>query len=178
MKYQKIINQLDDTINKPSKFIRRNWVEINDESWGTYDESNQIKFKYSMIRSSLCHYSDAYLNVKGTITVIVQSTAVNNRNKGATFKNWAQFINCLSRLNNAQVDDADDIDAYDVLTPMYDLLEYSNIYLKTSGSLQWSYRDIPSLNNNNVIIDFLADGNNSNSFKFKKKITGKTNNNC
>ena len=61
---------------------------------------------------------------------------------------------------------------------MYDLLEYSNIYLKTSGSLQWSYRDIPSLNNNNVIIDFLADGNNSNSFKFKKKITGKTNNNC
>ena len=58
MEYQKIINSLDDTTNKPPKFRTRNWVEINDESQGTYNESNQIKLKTSMIRSNLCDYSD------------------------------------------------------------------------------------------------------------------------
>ena len=68
MEYQKIINLLDDTTNQPSKFRTRNWVEINDESKGRYDNSN-IKFKMSMIRSNLCDYSDSYILAKGTITV-------------------------------------------------------------------------------------------------------------
>ena len=61
--------------------------------------------------------------------------------------------------------------------PMYDLLEYSDIYLKTSGSLWQYYKDKTALNNKNVIIDFHVDNNGSNSFKFKQKITGKTINN-
>ena len=59
MEHQKIINLLGDTTNKTSKLRIRNWVEINDESRGTYHESNQIKFKTLMIRSNLCEYSDA-----------------------------------------------------------------------------------------------------------------------
>ena len=61
--------------------------------------------------------------------------------------------------------------------PMYNLIEYSDNYSKTSGSLWQFYRDEPALNNDNVIIDFLVDGNNSNPFKFKQKITREANNN-
>ena len=68
MEYQKILNLSDDTMNEPSKFRTRNWVEINDESRGTYNNNN-IKFKMSMIRSNLCDCSDAYIHVKATITV-------------------------------------------------------------------------------------------------------------
>ena len=68
----KIINLLDDTTNQPSKFRTRSWVETNDGSKGKYDISN-IRFKTSMIMSSLCYYSDAYILIKDTITV--QNTA-------------------------------------------------------------------------------------------------------
>ena len=68
MEYQKLIILLDDTTNQPSKYGTRNWIEINDESKGKYDKSN-ITFKTSMIRSNLCDYSDAYILIKGTITV-------------------------------------------------------------------------------------------------------------
>ena len=83
MEYQKIINLLDDTTNQPPEFRTRNWVEINYESWGTHNVSNQIKFKTSMIRSNLFDYSDACIHVKGTITVSNTRTAaaLKNRNK-------------------------------------------------------------------------------------------------
>ena len=68
MEYQKIWKLLNDESNQPSKFRTRNWVEINDESIGTYT-SNDIRFKTTMLRSSLCDYADAYILVKGTITI-------------------------------------------------------------------------------------------------------------
>ena len=64
MEYQKIANLLKDELSKPSKFRTRNWVEINDEARGTYYPNKQIKFKTSMLRSSLSDYSDAYILVK------------------------------------------------------------------------------------------------------------------
>ena len=67
MEYKKIINLLDNTPNQPTKFRTKNWVEINDESRRTYSTNSQITFKTSMLRSSLCDYSDAYILVKGTI---------------------------------------------------------------------------------------------------------------
>ena len=70
MEYQKTTNLLNDELNKPSKFTTRNWVEINDEARGTYSPNKQIKFKTSMLRSSLCDYGDAYILVKGNITAI------------------------------------------------------------------------------------------------------------
>ena len=65
MKYQTIINLLDNTPNQPSKFRTTNWVEINDNSRGTYSTNIQIKFKITMLKSRLCDYSDAYILVKG-----------------------------------------------------------------------------------------------------------------
>ena len=70
MEYQKIANLIDDnTINQPSKFKIRNWIEINDESRGVYNVNSQIKFKTTMLKSSLCDYSDAYILLKGKITI-------------------------------------------------------------------------------------------------------------
>ena len=68
MEYQKIANLLGTESNQLSKYRTRNWVEINDESRGTYI-SNDIRFKNTMLRSSLCVYADAYILVKGTITI-------------------------------------------------------------------------------------------------------------
>ena len=68
MEYQKIVNLLDNASNQPFKFRTRNWVEINDESRRTY-AGNDIKFKTTMLRSNLCDYADAYIVVKGTITI-------------------------------------------------------------------------------------------------------------
>ena len=69
MEYQKIAKLIDDASNQPSKFKTKNWVETNDESRGTYNVNSQIKFKTTMLKSSLCDYSDAYALVKGKIII-------------------------------------------------------------------------------------------------------------
>ena len=154
MEYQKIANLLNDESNKPFKFRTRNWVEINDDIRGAYSPNKQIRFKTSMLRSSLCDYSDAYILVKGNITVnntAADGADANNTNKKVIFKNCAPFTDCISRINNTQADDAKYIDR---VIPMYNLIEYSDNYLKTSGSL-WQYRkDIPAVNNNGDIVNF------------------------
>ena len=85
MEYQKIANLIDDnTLNQLSKFRTKNWVEINDESRGAHNVNSQIKFKTTMLKSSLCDYTDAYIIVKGTISVnntAAQGAAANNTNK-------------------------------------------------------------------------------------------------
>ena len=135
MEYQKIANFLNDGSSKPSKFKTRNWVEINDEARGIQSPNKQIKFKTSMLRSSLSNYSDAYILVQGNITV--NNTAAdgadgNYDNKKVIFKNCALFPNCISKINNADIDNAKYID---IVMPMYNLIEYSDNYSKTSGSL-------------------------------------------
>ena len=176
MEYQKIENLIDDnTLNQPSKFKTRNWIEINDESRRAHNVNSQIKFKTTMLKSSLCDYSDAYIVVRGTISVnntAAQGAAANNTNKKVTFKNCAPFTNCISEINNTQIDNAKDID---IAMPMYNLIEYSDNYGKTTGSL-WQYcKDIPARNANDEIIIFSED-NTTDSFKFKAKITGQTGN--
>ena len=85
MEYQKIANLIDcDASSEPSKFRTKNWVVINDESRGTYNVNNQIKFKTTMLNSSLYDYSDAYILVKGTITV--NNTAVPDADANNTDK--------------------------------------------------------------------------------------------
>ena len=116
-----------------------------------------------MIRSHLCYCSDEYIHVKGTIT-IRNTTAANNANKKVIFKNCAPFTNCIIQINNTQVDDAHDID---VVMSMYNLIEHSDTYLKTLGGLWNQYRDEQALDNNNNIVDFLANNNDSISSKFK-----------
>ena len=173
MEYQKIANLIDDTSNQPSKLRTRNWVEINDEPRGAYNINSQIKFKTTMLKSSFCDYSHAYILVKGTISVNNTAAAgavVNNDNRKVIFKNCAPFTNCISEINNTQVDNAKDID---IVMPMYNVIEYSDNYAKTSGSL-WQYcKDIPARDVNNEITEFRVN-NTTDSFKFKAKITGQT----
>ena len=173
MEYHKIANLIDDdTLNQPSKFRTRNWVEINDDTRGAYNVNSQIKFKTTMLKSSLCDYSDAYILVKGKITIAgagndVAARQADERNKGVVFKNCAPFINCISEINNTQIDNAKDID---IVMPMYNLIEYSDNYAKTTGSLWQYFRDDDGDGDDIDIED-------SKSFKSKVKITGKTPNN-
>ena len=175
MEYQKIANLIDETPNQPSKFRTKNLVEINDESRGAYNVNSQIKFKTTMLKSSLCDYSDAYILVKGTVSInntAAAGAAANNTNKKVIFKNCAPFTNCISEINNTQIDNAKDID---IVMPMYNLIEYSDSYAKTTGSL-WQYcKDILVRNNNNEMNHF-TEGNLTDSFNFKLKITGQTGN--
>ena len=111
MEHQKITNVLDNASNQLSKFRTKNWVEINYESRGLYNVNSQIKFKATMLKSSLCDYSDAYIPAKGTITFNNTGTdaAPNNRNKKVIFKNCVPFTNCISEINNTQAENAKDI---------------------------------------------------------------------
>ena len=86
-----------------------------------------------MLKSSLCDYSDAYILVKGKIAITgagddVAVRQADERDKGVAFKNCAPFINCISEINNTQVDNCKDID---IVMPLYNLLEYSDNYAKT-----------------------------------------------
>ena len=127
-----------------------------------------------MLRSSLYDYSDAYVLVKGDITVnntAAVGAAANNTNKKVIFKNCAPFTNCISKINNTQIDNAEYID---IVMPMYNLIEYSDNYSKISGSL-WQYcKEIPVIKNNEAIVDFKV-ANATDSFNFKTKITDRTN---
>ena len=96
MEYQKIANLLDDASNRPSKFKTKNWVEINDESRGTYYVNSKIKFKTTMLKSSLCDYSDGYILVKGKITATgvgndAAARQADQRDKVVAFKNCAHL---------------------------------------------------------------------------------------
>ena len=108
--------------------------------------------------------SDAYILVKGTVTITgagadAAARQADERDEGVAFKNCVPFTNCISEINNTQVDNAKDID---IIMPMYNLIEYSDNYAKTTESLWKYFRDEPN--------DNLAD---SESFKSKIKITGK-----
>ena len=129
-----------------------------------------------MIRSNLCYYSDAYIHVKATITIpntVAAAAPVNITNRKVIFKNCVRFTNCISEVNNTQVDDAQDTD---MAMPMYNLVEYSDVYLKTSGSLWQYYKDEPTLDNSNNIVVFPSNNNNSISFEFKQQIIWQTGN--
>ena len=135
MEYQKIANFLDSASNQPSKFRTKNWVERNDESKLTYPVNKKISFKTSMLRSRLCDYTDANILVKGKISVNSTAAAdadANNTNKKVILKNCAPFTDCISKINNTQIDYAKDTD---IVMPMYNLIEYNDNYSKTSGSL-------------------------------------------
>ena len=95
----------------------------------------------------------------------------NNTKKKKTFTNCAPFSDCRIVTNNTQIDDAQKID---VVMPMYNLIEYSDAYSKTSGNLWQYYRDEPATGDNVNVILFPANNNNSYSFKFKQQITEKT----
>ena len=151
MKCQKITNILGTILDEVPIFITKKWVKVYDQSGSAddrYKPNKQIRFKTSMLRSDLCDFSDAYIVVKGEVTV----TGVSNnskKNRPLAFKNNPPFTNYISKINNVLIDNAEDLD---VVMPMYNLIEYSKNYRRTTGSL-WNYytddlREDTSNNNN------------------------------
>ena len=181
MEYDKINNFLlpEDNENEMSeqlsKFVTREYVKVNSLS-NMYNENKSIRFKTHMFRTNLCDYSDAYILVTGTITVT--TPGVNNnannirdkRNRPLILKNNAPFVSYITRINGELIEDADDLD---IVMPMYNLLEYSKNYRKTIGSLYNYCRDELSNDADDNNFDNIKVVN-SNTFKYKNKITGNT----
>ena len=182
MEYDKINNLLrseelgsavDSESENLTKFVTIQYIKVSSLS-NTYNENKSIRFKTPILRSDLCDFADAYILVNGTITVngIVNGVEkeINRRHRPLILKNNAPFVSCITRINGELIEDADDLD---IVMPMYNLLEYSKNYRKTTGSLCNNYRDelnddvnLNNFANNNVV--------SSNVFKYKTKITGNT----
>ena len=134
MIYQNITNLLGNRSDNVPRLITKKSVEVHDQSGNTkkrYKPSKQIRFKTSMLQSDLCDYNNTYLVVKGTIFI----EARNNRdikNRSLAFKSNAPFISCISKINNSLIENAEELD---IVMPMYNLIEYSKNYRKTTGSL-------------------------------------------
>ena len=139
MEFQKIVNFLDTTSNDKDlpRFVTKKWIEVYDQSEKSYNVNKEIRIKTPMLRSDLCDFSDAYIVVKGDITLTKTNGRgiIDIRNRFLAFKNNAPFTNCISKINNVLIDNAEDLD---IVMPMYNLLEYSKNYSKTTGSF-WNY---------------------------------------
>ena len=160
METQKIINLLSDSSNEESKFATKKWYVIDSQATkGKYKQGDTIKFETETIKSSLCDYSDAFILVTGNITVAT------NNDTDVAFKNCAPFSTCTTKINDVFVDEANHI--Y-IAMPMYNLIEYSDNYSDTSGSLWQFKRDEVPANNADLTID------NSQSFKYKVALVRKT----
>ena len=164
METQKIVNLLGDANNESSKFATRKWYVINDQNNTDYGEGNEdsttVKFETKVIKSNLCDYSDAYILVTGNITA-----TGGDANTRVAFKNCAPFTKFITHINNEHVDSAENLD---IIMPMYNLIEYSDNYSDTSGSL-WQFTRDESLltnggNHDNVSV------NNSTSSKYKSSL--------
>ena len=161
MEIQKTVNLFDRTFDSKDlrRFVTKKWIEVDDQSEKNYYVNKKIRIKTTMLRSDLCDFSDAYIVLKRAIAVTNPDGV--ERNKAVAFKSNAPFINCISKINGVQIDNAGDLE---VVMPMHNLLEYSKTYRKTTSSLWNCYRDEPS--------DTLSF--NSESFKYKTSITGNT----
>ena len=126
MEYQKITNFLGTALDEVPRFIAKKWVKVHDQLGSAddrYKPSKPIRFKTLMLRSDLCDFSDAYIVVKGTITVTNPDN--NAYDKKIHFKNNVLFVSCISKLNNTLIDNTEDLD---VVIPMYNLLGCSQNY--------------------------------------------------
>ena len=130
MEYDKINNLLlseDNESEQLSKFVTREYVRVN-SLLNTFNENKSIRFKTPMLRSNLCDYSDAYVLVNGTITVTGNHPR-DRQNRPMILKNNAPFISSITRINGELIEDANDLD---IVMPIYNLLEYSENYRKTT----------------------------------------------
>ena len=162
METQKIVNLLNGSENDNSKFATKKWYIIDSESNGSYSQNDEIKFLTRSIESRLCDYSDAYILVTGNIIA-----TSNNAATQVVFKNCAPFEKCRTEINETFVDETDFIN---ITMPIYNLIEYSDSYSDTSGSL-WQFKRDEIVNNADVSND------NAPSFKYKASLIGNAENN-
>ena len=162
---EKIMNVLGNASNKVPIFINKKWIEVFNQSGETYNTNRQIKSKTSMLISDLCGFSDSYIVVKGNITVTNPND--DGYDKKLTFKTNEPFTNWILKINNTFTDNAKDLD---IVMPMYNLIEYSKSYIKTTGSLWSYYRDEP---NSGAVGNINYSIKDSRSFDYKTSIAGK-----
>ena len=160
METQNIINLLNGSDNENSKSAMKRLYVIDGESKGNYSQDDPLKFLTKSLESSLCDYSGAYILVTGNITA-----TPNNALTQVVFKRCASFKNCRTEINDIFIENADFIN---ITIPMYNLIEYSDNYSDTSGSL-WDFKRDEIVNNADVTND-----NNAPSFKYKASIIGNT----
>ena len=160
METQKIVNLLNGSDNENSKFVTKKWYVINSKSNVNYSKDDPIKFLTKSLESSLCDYSDAYILVTGNITV-----TGGNANTKVAFKNCAPFTECRTEINKTFVNRTEHIN---IAMPMYNLIEYSDNYSDTSGSLWQFKRDGLNVNDINAALT----NDNAPSFKYKARIIG------
>ena len=138
MEYEKTTNLLDRTSDNASIFNTEKRIKAYDQSGRIYSSNKEIWFKTSMLNSDLCDYSDAYIIVKGIINVTDPDNDAYNK---LASKINAPFISCVSKIDNALIDNAENLD---IVIPMYNLIDYRKNYSKTAGSF-WNYdRDEPN----------------------------------
>ena len=173
MERQRIVNLLNGSDNENSKFATKKWYVIDSESKGKYSRHDPIKFLTKSIESSLCDYSDAYILVAGDIAV-KRRNAVDTADialgviNQVAFKNWAPFKKCLAEIDGTLVDEAIFIN---ITMRMYNLIEYSDNYSDTSGSL-WGFKS-DEIDNN----AYVSNDDNALSFKYKASNIGNKENN-
>ena len=133
MEYHKIINLLDNTPNQTNKFRTEYWIDINGDARGKHDKDSQIRFQTSSLKLSLIEYSDAYILVKGTISItqILTEAEPDDNGKVVVLKSCGWLTEWISEKNHTEIDNARDI--YAVML-MYNLIECSDKYSKASGS--------------------------------------------
>ena len=165
MEHQKMTNLLGNIPDKIPRFITQKWIEVHDQSGETCSTNKQIRFKTPMLRSDLCDYSDAYIVVKGIVTVT--SSDNNTYDKKLAFKNNAPFTSGISKINNTLIDNAENLD---VVMRIYNLIKYSKNYRKIAGSLRNYYRDEP---NSDAVGNINYSIKDSKSFDYKTSIAGK-----
>ena len=156
MEHQKILNSLNEASD--SKFVTRKWNIFNDQSNANYDAGNEIIYNTEVLKSNLCDYNDAYILVRGDITVTAAGVTK------VAFKNCAPFTKCITKIDGTTIDDAEDLD---LVMPMYNLIEYSSNYSETTGSLWFYSKDEATDFNADIVND-----NNFKSFKYKAKLLG------
>ena len=127
------------------------------------ENDSSIKFETKVIKPNLCDYSDAYILVIGDIkdTNIAADTNV-------ALKDCGPFTGCVIHINDEHTETAENLD---IIMPMYNLIEYSDNYSDSSGSLYQFKRDESPMNDNNNPSNITL--NNSSSFKYKASLLGK-----
>ena len=177
METQKIVNLLTGSDNEYAKFPSKKWNAIDSESKENYSHTDPIKVSTKSIESSLCDYSDAYVLVTGNIAVTRTIAAPAGSPAGTepqrkqpltaatqvAFKNCAPFEKCSTEIDGTLVDEANFINN---TMPMYNLIEYSDKYSDTSGSL-WDFKRDEIVDNANVTND-----DNAPLFKYKANLIG------
>ena len=168
MENQKIINLLNKDDIDSKHFATKKWYIINDENNTNYgvnkdtgaDNPDTIKYDTSVLKPNLCDYAEAYILVDGTIRA---ADAVNATR--LALKNCAPFTKCNLEINDEHVDTAENLD---IVMSMYNLIEYSDNYQDSSGTLYQYERDEPP--EDDTVADLTA--SNSISLKYKIKLLG------